>query len=228
MDDPPPKPLLVVIAGPNGSGKTRWTQELLAHKWLQDCIYINPDEIAETRYADLGGWNSRDATVKALQYASKLRERCLQNKTSFVFETVFSTDEKVAFVRRAIAAGYFVRFCFIATDRPAINAARVTDRIMEGGHTVPLEKIIARYYRSIVNATRVLSEVDRAYVFDNSVDGVPPQRQFRVADGVVARADMRGRHQWADAIRESVRAPLRQPREEPPVTPGEDSPTGPK
>lgn len=33
------KPVLIVIAGPNGSGKTTITSRVLHHEWLEDSIY---------------------------------------------------------------------------------------------------------------------------------------------------------------------------------------------
>lgn len=41
------KPVLIVIAGPNGSGRTTITSRVLHHEWLEDSIYINPDNIAK-------------------------------------------------------------------------------------------------------------------------------------------------------------------------------------
>lgn len=41
------KPVLIVIAGPNGSGRTTITSRVLHHEWLEDSIYINPDNIAQ-------------------------------------------------------------------------------------------------------------------------------------------------------------------------------------
>lgn len=40
------RPTLIIIAGPNGSGKTTITEQLLSHEWGEDCHYINPDQIA--------------------------------------------------------------------------------------------------------------------------------------------------------------------------------------
>ena len=44
------KPVLIVIAGPNGSGKTTITSKILHHEWLEDAVYINPDIIAQEKF----------------------------------------------------------------------------------------------------------------------------------------------------------------------------------
>jgi predicted ABC-type ATPase len=62
------KPVLIVIAGPNGSGKTTITSRVLHHEWLEDSIYINPDNIAQNMFGD---WNNQDAVLKASQYADR-------------------------------------------------------------------------------------------------------------------------------------------------------------
>lgn len=42
------RPVLIVIAGPNGSGKTSTTRLVIKHEWAEQCVYINPDEIAQS------------------------------------------------------------------------------------------------------------------------------------------------------------------------------------
>jgi predicted ABC-type ATPase len=39
-------PVLLVIAGPNGSGKTTVTVRLRADQWSEGVEYLNPDDIA--------------------------------------------------------------------------------------------------------------------------------------------------------------------------------------
>jgi len=39
------RPVLIVIAGPNGSGKTTITSKILRHEWMEDAVYINPDVV---------------------------------------------------------------------------------------------------------------------------------------------------------------------------------------
>jgi predicted ABC-type ATPase len=103
------KPRLIVVAGPNGSGKTTITEKLLRHEWMGGCVYINPDVIAEQEF---GGENLPEAFIKAANRAKEIREECLGSLTSMAFETVFSTPEKVEFVQRAKAAGFFIRLFF--------------------------------------------------------------------------------------------------------------------
>ena len=76
------KPTLCVVAGPNGSGKTTTTVQLLNNEWTADSLYINPDNIAQEMFGD---WNSPEAVVKAAEYATKLRYECLEQKRDFVF-----------------------------------------------------------------------------------------------------------------------------------------------
>ena len=71
------KPVLIVIAGPNGSGKTTITSKILHHEWLENAIYINPDIIAQKKFGD---WNSQEAVMKSVRYCEDLREKCLINK----------------------------------------------------------------------------------------------------------------------------------------------------
>jgi len=92
------KPKLLIIAGPNGSGKTSVTGKILKHEWIEGCEYINPDDIARDVFGD---WNSPDAVMKAARYAAEAREKCIADGRSLIFETVLSAPDKVAFVRRA-------------------------------------------------------------------------------------------------------------------------------
>ena len=178
------KPRLIVVAGPNGSGKTAITEQLLRHTWMDGCEYINPDNIARDKYGD---WNSPEAVLSAARDASEIRHQCLAKKRSVAFETVLSTSEKIDFLREAKAAGFFVRLFFIGTDNPVINAKRVAKRVMQGGHDVPIPKIVTRYTRSLANCAAAAKIADRAYIYDNSVDDVPARLLFRASDGQVVK-----------------------------------------
>lgn len=190
-------PEMIIIAGPNGSGKTSVTQKFLHHEWAENILYINPDEVANNKFGD---WNSVEAILKAANYCAELREKCLQEHKSFVFETVMSAEEKVDFIIRAKQAGFFIRVFFISTSHPSINAARIANRVMKGGHDVPISKIISRYYKSIENCKSIAHIVDRLYVYDNSIDGKDAQLQFRLVNGELKKMYVENLPEWAQII----------------------------
>jgi len=197
------KPRLLIIAGPNGSGKTTFTKLLLGHHWSNDCLFINPDDIAQNEFGD---WNSPDAVIKAVNRAAELRDECLQNKRSMLVETVLSTEEKIDFIRRAKEAGFFVRVFFIGTDTPEINALRVARRVLDGGHEVPIGKIIKRYFSSMRMCVFAAALSDRLYVNDNSIDGNSPQLLFRTREGkLYKKYPAITSHAWAKEILKQLR-----------------------
>jgi predicted ABC-type ATPase len=178
------KPLLIIIAGPNGSGKTTITKKILKHEWFDNCLYINPDDIAKEKFGD---WNSLDAVIKAANFSTNLRNEALNERKNIIFETVFSSEEKIRFVLKAKELGYFIRFFFVGTDNPTINASRIAKRVMDGGHDVPISKIISRYSKSIVNCGVILEIVDRAYIYDNSKEDTNPILLFRATNGCLIK-----------------------------------------
>lgn len=188
---------LIVIAGPNGSGKTSVTQKFLHHEWAEGTIYINPDEVAKEKFGD---WNSKEAVLNAANYCAEWREQCLKDGISFVFETVFSAVDKIEFILRAKQAGFFIRLFFIATSNPAINASRIAHRVMKGGHDVPITKIISRYYKSIENCKIVASIVDRLYIYDNSIDNEDAKPLFRLSNGVMGKIYINDIPKWAQYL----------------------------
>ena len=174
------KPKLLIIAGPNGSGKTSVTSKILEHEWIEDCVYINPDNIAQDVFGD---WNSQEAILMAANRAAELREEYLSKKKGILFETVLSAADKLDYIKRANEAGYFIRLFFVGTDHPSINASRIARRVMEGGHDVPISKIISRFNKSIANCSKIVPLIDKLYVYDNSVEYAEPKLLFRATNG---------------------------------------------
>lgn len=191
------RPVLIVIAGPNGSGKTSVTSKILHHEWLEDSEYINPDNVARDVFGD---WNNHESVLKAANYCNEWRERCLSEHKSHIFETVMSADDKVNYILRAKEAGFFIRLFFVSTESPTINAKRVANRVLNGGHDVPIPKIISRYDKSIANCIALAPYVDRLYVYDNSVEDAEARLLFRLSDGELAKRYVGELPSWASTI----------------------------
>ena len=103
--------------------------------------------------------------------ADFIRHKLLAAGVSFTFETVMSSPDKVAFLRKAQAQGFRTYLYYVATEDPEINISRVANRVRQGGHPVPQNKIVERYYRSLELLFEAVQYTNRAYIFDNSGHG---------------------------------------------------------
>ena len=115
--------------------------------------------------------------------ADFLRQKLLEQRVSFSFETVMSSPDKVALLKKAQQLGYRTCLYYIATDDPAINVARVKARVNLGGHDVPEDKIVSRYARSLDLVLEAVKHTNRAYLFDNSRHGGDHLWVAEITDG---------------------------------------------
>lgn len=122
--------------------------------------------IGSTLYLPRDAVNSYVASA----LADFIRRRLMTQGTSFTFETVMSSPDKVLFLNEARQEGFRTYLYFVATEDPQINMARVALRVSQGGHAVPADKIVQRYSRSIALLDAACNASNRAYVFDNSGD----------------------------------------------------------
>ncbi len=154
-------PEIVVFAGPNGSGKSTFTELL---KPPMD--YINADDIKKAL---------KCTDEEAAKIAESQREAHLAAGEEFCFETVLSTDRNLKLLQRAKQQGYFIRCYYILTADPAINVCRVQSRVAEGGHDVPVDKIVSRYDRALNLVKDVVAVSDICHIYDNS-----EEKPFRI------------------------------------------------
>ena len=157
---------LWLLAGGNGAGKSTFYQQFLASTGLP---FINADILAK----ELDAEQPETASYKAAKLAERLRLDLLHTGTSFCFETVFSHPSKIDFLASAKSAGYEIILVYIHLHNDQLNLARVAQRVAEGGHTVPGEKIISRIPRTMQYVSDALALVDVIQLYDNSLHDEP-------------------------------------------------------
>lgn len=149
-----------VLTGGNGAGKSTFYNTQLKPHGLP---FINADSIAKELYPEAPESHSYDAA----KIAAHMRVELLAKGESFCFETVFSHPSKIDFVAQAKANGYEVVLVFIHLDNLDLNLARIAQRVEEGGHAVPPEKVKSRIPRTLEHIKTVIPLCDKVYVLDN-------------------------------------------------------------
>jgi predicted ABC-type ATPase len=163
------RPVIVALAGPNGAGKTTFYH---AHLQPAGLRFINADVLARELNLD---------PYAAAHVAEALRRQLVEQRESFVFETVFSdpVGDKLTFLKEAATSGYTVVLCFIGISGPAVSEERVAMRVSQGGHDVPAEKLVARFPRTLANLKTAIRDLPHVWIFDND-DLRTPFRQVAV------------------------------------------------
>lgn len=153
-----PRPVVVAVAGSNGAGKSTFFHAHLAGVGLR---FINADDLA----AEMGL-----GPYEAAGLAASLRVSLIEQRESFVFETVLSdpVGAKVAKLEEAGRRGMHVVMIFIRIDSPETSLQRVAMRVLQGGHDVPDDKLEARFQRTLANLGRAIATLPVVIVFDNT------------------------------------------------------------
>lgn len=161
------KPVLIIIGGINGAGKTTFYYERI--KPFLDRSghlfpFVNADEMERSRYPYAVGKHS----IAMGQLAAKIRSQYLSARQSFVTETVFSHKSKNQLIDDAQQAGFEVILNHVNVSSPILAYKRVRDRINAGGHYVSKDKVFSRYQRTLANIQNASLVADKTYVWDNS------------------------------------------------------------
>ncbi len=167
---------LWLLAGGNGAGKSTYYEQFLKPLNLP---FINADILAK----QLDNENTEAVSYKAAKLAEKLRLSLLHSGASFCFETVFSHPSKIDFLATAKALGYEIILVYIHLQNDELNQARVAQRVNQGGHNVPIEKIISRIPRTMSYVKEALPLVDVAKFYDNSSHSQPFKSVAQLGDG---------------------------------------------
>ncbi len=161
----PGDPFLWVLAGPNGAGKSTYHQRKIEP--ILKLEFVNADLIARAQW----GADAESHAYDAARIARERHQELVDGRRSFVAETVFSHPSKVDLIRTAKDHGYLVWLTFIYLESDELAVARVRERVDQGGHNVPVEKIRDRYGRLPEIVKEAIRLVDKTFVVDNSYIG---------------------------------------------------------
>ena len=132
---------LYIIAGANGSGKTTFAKEFSEKQNLE---FINADEIAKELDKD----NLTKYKIKAGKIFFQTLKYNLTLEKSFVIETTLSGKYLVKYIEEAKELNFRVVLVYLFLEEPTTNIERIKNRVFNGGHYVPDEDVIRRFYRS--------------------------------------------------------------------------------
>jgi predicted ABC-type ATPase len=166
------QPVLLFLAGPNGSGKTTFFETYLEPLGLP---YVNADRIARLLRAADAGETPDAVDRRAFDEAERLRGAFVEARLSFCTETVFSDSvrAKLGFLADAQKRGFATFLVFVGLESVALSIARVQQRVHRGGHDVPDDRLRARFPRTLANLREAVTLVDEAWLIDNSSYDAP-------------------------------------------------------
>ena len=173
------KPQLLILAGPNGSGKTTMYQRLAAQDSALACLpFVNADIIAQQLAVEQGYANVNElppalkaaVDIRAGKQAITQRQELLAGAKSFITETTASSRLLLKLIASAQAQGYAVTLKFVLLRSPEHNMARIKRRVAQGGHHVPDAVVRRRYAKAVALLPALLAAADNGELWDNEAE----------------------------------------------------------
>ena len=159
-----PNKRILIIAGPNGAGKTVFATDFLPNE--ANCpTFINADLIA----AGLSPFRPDSAGIRAARLMLSMIHEYVEKGESFAFETTLSGRGYARLIPRWQQQSYRIKLFFLRLPMPEMAAARVRQRVAEGGHDVPEPVIYRRFHAGWSNFEFIYRDlVDEWALYDNS------------------------------------------------------------
>lgn len=154
-------PVLELVAGPNGAGKTTFVDRILEPR--THLPFVNAHRIGTERW--LG--EEEEHAYAASDAADLARRELMATRTSFIAETVFSHPSKRDLAVAATAQGYLVHLHVLMCP-VEVSIARVAQRVIEGGHSVPEQKIRERHDRLWTLVAEARATVEWTTIYDTT------------------------------------------------------------
>lgn len=159
-------PLLHLLVGPNGSGKTTFHEQVLGP--ATGLPFINADLIARELWPSA----DHDRSYEAAKIAAQRRADMIGRRQSFIAETVFSHPSKIQLIRQAQQADFLVVVHVVLVPL-ALSMRRVEAGVRHGGHDVPVLKQQERFQRLWPLVADALRLADEGFVYDNGSAKAP-------------------------------------------------------
>jgi len=204
------RPVLYVLAGVNGAGKSSIGGRLLRQRGL---AYFNPDEFARALRRQTGQ-GMRQSNAEAWLFGKQRLERAIAERRNHAFETTLGGNTIPQLIRNAANAGHRVVVWYCGLTSPELHIERVRQRVASGGHDIPADLIRRRWRQSRENLIALMPSLSDLRVFDNSrprdrsTGNIPPPTEvLRFRQGQVlypARAGLSNTPEWARAIVEAA------------------------
>ena len=157
------KPHCYIVAGPNGAGKTTFAMKYLP--MIANCHeFINADEIAK----GLSPLNFEAGLVKAGKIFLESLNQKISSRRDFAFETTLSGRVYLSRIEEWRKAGWEVVLFYLYIPNAEFSAMRVNQRVLQGGHNIPLDNIYRRFPRSIKNLFDYAEICDHTLCLDNT------------------------------------------------------------
>ena len=179
------RPVLFVLAGVNGAGKSSIGGHLLEQAALS---WFNPDDYARGLIDAIGG-NQAQANADAWQEGLRRLDLAIANGDTHAFETTLGGNtipQRIAVA--STSHDVVVWYCGLASAD--LHVARVSARVAAGGHAIDEAKIRERWITSIQSLIRLLPYLSHLRVYDNSAEARPGEP---IPDPVLL-AEMRDGH----------------------------------
>ena len=154
---------IYIISGPNGAGKTTASYTVLP-KILQCKEFVNADEIAR----GLSPFNPESVAIEAGRLMLKRISELLQRNESFSIETTLSTRSYFRLVEKAHSQGYDVTLLFFWLKSPQQAIERVAERVAKGGHDIPKDIIVRRYWEGLDNLFKIYMPIVDTWILVNN------------------------------------------------------------
>jgi len=160
-----PRPVLYVLAGVNGAGKSSIGGHVLTREGLD---WFNPDTFAR-ELIDATGCDQETANGHAWAEGVRRLDDAVATGRSYAFETTLGGRTIAEKIQAAIRT-HDVIIWFCGLDSPESHLRRVQARVSRGGHDIPQTKIRARYPKALRNLIALMPDLAHLSVYDNSVD----------------------------------------------------------